>query len=102
LALDEETTTESLVWIGFLAAAVGDADLTALHRGNNQAWRQRITRLVRATEPGWSDQRAATAASALIAMVEGAAALASADPHTYPPEAQVAMLDTTLQALGLA
>jgi hypothetical protein len=28
--------------------------------------------------------------------VEGAAALASADPASYPPAAQVAMLDTTL------
>ena len=41
LALDEETRTESVVWIGFLAAATGDPDLITLHRTNNRAWRRK-------------------------------------------------------------
>lgn len=102
LATDEETIAESTVWIGFLAAAVGDQDLVALHRANNRAWRQRVGKLVRAAAPEWPDDRVATAASSLIAMVEGAAAFGSADPDAYPPGSQAAMLDATLAAFGLA
>jgi AcrR family transcriptional regulator len=100
MALDEESANESVVWTGFLAAAVADEDLISLHRSSNAAWRRRVTRLVRAAgcEP---EARAATVAAALIAMVEGAAALGAADPHAYPPGVQVAMLDTTLAAFGL-
>jgi len=101
LALDAETSTESIVWTGFLAAAVGDNELTALHRTNNQAWRTRVTRLVSAVVPDWPDVRVATTTFALIAMVEGAAALAATDPVAYPPAAQLAMLDATLAAFGL-
>lgn len=102
LALDEQTTAESSVWVGFLAAAVGNEELTALHRRNNRAWRDRIGRLVSAAGPGCPARRAATMTLALIAMVEGAAALGAADPITYPPAAQLAMLDATLTAFGLS
>jgi AcrR family transcriptional regulator len=101
LALDEESTTESRVWVGFLAASVGDEELAAVHRTNNRAWRRRVTRLVSAAAPRWDRRRAATAAFALIALVEGAAALASADPRAYPHVAQRAALDAALAALGL-
>ncbi|MFC0533045.1 TetR family transcriptional regulator C-terminal domain-containing protein [Phytohabitans kaempferiae] len=102
LALDDELRAESTVWVGFLAAAVADDELIAQHRANNQAWRQRISRLVAATAPDWSPGRAAAVASALIALVEGAAVLASGDPAGYPPQAQERMLDDTLAAYGLA
>ncbi|MFC4852589.1 TetR/AcrR family transcriptional regulator [Actinophytocola glycyrrhizae] len=101
MALDEETATESVVWVGFLAATVGDEELAALHRTGNHAWRDRISRLVSAVAPAWPPPRVTTTAFALIAMVEGAAALASADPATYPPRAQRSMLDATLTAFGL-
>jgi AcrR family transcriptional regulator len=101
MALDEETARESVVWVGFLAATVGDDELAAVHHANNQAWRDRISRLVAAVAPAWPSRRVTTTAFALIAMVEGAAALASADPATYPAKAQQAMLDATLTAFGL-
>jgi AcrR family transcriptional regulator len=101
MALAEETAAESIVWMGFLAAAVGDEELLDLHRANNRAWRERVTRLVAAVVPEWPEDRATTVALALIAMVEGAAALASTDPVAYPPATQLAMLDTTLTALNL-
>jgi AcrR family transcriptional regulator len=101
LALDEETAAESVVWTGFLAAAVADEDLVTLHRANNRAWRDRITRLVAAAS-GWGAERAATTALALVALAEGTAALASADPDAYPPPVQQAMLDSTLEAFSLA
>lgn len=101
LALDADTTAESVVWVGFLAAAVGDDELTAQHQANNRAWRERITRLVTAAAPDWPDNQTATTVFALIAMVEGAAALSFTDPAAYPPPAQLAMLDTTLAAFAL-
>lgn len=102
LSLDQETAMESTVWTGFLAAAVGDADLIAVHRANNRSWRDRIARLVGAAAPGWADERVGTTAFALVAMVEGAAALASADPRAYPPAAQMAMLDAALAGFDLS
>ncbi|MFI7672430.1 TetR/AcrR family transcriptional regulator [Actinophytocola sp. NPDC049390] len=101
MALDEETARESVVWVGFLAATVGDEELAALHHANNAAWRDRIGRLVAAVAPTWPTPRVTTTVLALVAMVEGAAALASADPAAYPPEAQEAMLDATLAAFDL-
>jgi TetR/AcrR family transcriptional regulator, transcriptional repressor of bet genes len=101
LSLDDELRTESTIWIGFLAAAVADEELIAQHRANNQAWRQRITRLVAAAAPEWPAERAAAVASTLIALVEGAAALGSGDPAGYPATAQERMLDDTLNAYGL-
>jgi TetR/AcrR family transcriptional repressor of bet genes len=101
MALDEETAAESIVWVGFLAAAVGDDELITLHRTNNKAWRDRVSRLVAAAMPDWRKDRVATTAFALVAMVEGTAALASTDPAAYPPDTQLAMLDATLTAYGL-
>jgi TetR/AcrR family transcriptional repressor of bet genes len=86
LVLDEETASESIVWVGFLAAAVGDDQLMSLHHANNRVWRE---------------ERVTATAFALMAMAEGAAALASTDPDAYPPATQLAMLDTTLAAFGL-
>lgn len=102
LAITEAGTTESVVWIGFLAATVGDSELLELHRVNTRAWRQRILRLVAAAAPSWSPDEVSTAALVLMGMAEGAAALASADPETYSAELQEAALDRTLTALGLS
>ncbi|GAA3612364.1 hypothetical protein GCM10022419_116700 [Nonomuraea rosea] len=101
VALNEESTAESTVWLGFLASAVGDEELTALHHTNSHAWRRRVTRLDSAASPGWPDHHTTTVALALVALVEGTAALASSDPAGYPPATQEAMLDTALIALGL-
>jgi TetR/AcrR family transcriptional regulator, transcriptional repressor of bet genes len=101
LATDPETINESVVWMGFLAAAVADGELIGMHRRNNRAWRERIVRLVTAAAPGWPAERVATVALALIAMAEGAAAFAAADPAAYPAAEQERMLDTALAAYGL-
>jgi TetR/AcrR family transcriptional repressor of bet genes len=102
LATTEAGTVESVVWIGFLAATVGDDELLDLHRVNTRAWRQRIQRLVAAASPSWSADEVSAAALVLMGMAEGAAALASADPETYSAELQEAALDRTLAALGLS
>lgn len=102
LANTEAGTLESVVWIGFLAATVGDAELLELHRVNTRAWRQRILRLVATAAPSWPADQVSTAALVLMGMAEGAAALASADPETYSAELQEAALDRTLAALDLS
>ncbi|MGI5238188.1 TetR family transcriptional regulator C-terminal domain-containing protein [Dactylosporangium sp. CA-139066] len=101
LALDAQRAAESRVWLGFLAAAFTDDDLIGMHRANNRAWRTRIERLVAAAAPQWPAPRVQAAALGLLAMAEGAAALAAADPQAYPPAAQEAMLDLAMEAYGL-
>lgn len=102
MALDEQTRQEAVVWLGFLAAAVADDDLIAEHRRNNRVWRERVERLITAAAPEWTAGRTATVALALIAMTEGVAAYAAADPAAFPPADQERMLDTALIAYGLA
>jgi AcrR family transcriptional regulator len=102
MAIDEQTRQEAIVWMGFLAAAVADDDLIDEHRRNNRAWRERVGRLVAASAPEWTAERVATIALALIAMTEGVAAYAAADPGAFPPVEQERMLDAALAAYGLA
>ncbi|GIF36596.1 TetR family transcriptional regulator [Actinoplanes xinjiangensis] len=101
MALDEQTRQEAIVWMGFLAAAVTDDELIAEHRRNNRAWRERVERLTAAAAPEWTAGRVATVALALIAMTEGVAVYAAADPAAFPPADQERMLDATLTAHGL-
>ncbi|WP_091031610.1 TetR/AcrR family transcriptional regulator [Glycomyces harbinensis] len=102
MALTEDSAQEALVWMGFLAASVGDEELIALHRKNNRAWRDRVARLVAASAPDWPAERADAAVFALVAASEGAAQLACFDPEVYDARAQESMLDATLEALGLS
>ncbi|XVV11993.1 TetR/AcrR family transcriptional regulator [Actinoplanes sp. CA-131856] len=102
LALDAETRHESVVWMGFLAAAVADDELVEMHRANNRAWRARVERLVGEAAPDWPAARVSDAALGLIAMAEGAAAFAAADPAAYPPLAQERMLAAALDAYRLS
>ncbi|MET8040630.1 TetR/AcrR family transcriptional regulator [Micromonospora sp. NPDC005215] len=101
MATDPETTNWSIVWLGFLAAAVADAELIGMHRRNNRAWRQRAERLVAAAAPDWPVDQVGAVALGLIAMTEGVAALAAADPAAYPADEQERMLDAALVAYGL-
>jgi AcrR family transcriptional regulator len=102
MAITDESAQEALVWMGFLAASVGDEALIELHRKNNRAWRDRVARLVRASAPAWPPNRVDTAVFTLISATEGAGQLACFDPETYDTEAQEAMLDQLLDALSLA
>jgi AcrR family transcriptional regulator len=102
MAIDAESMNDSVVWIGFLAAAFADGELIEIHRRNNRLWRQRLERLVGAAAPEWPANRVSTAAVALGAMVEGAAAFAAADPAAYPAALQEELLDATLAAYELA
>jgi len=72
-----------------------------MHRRNNRVWRQRIERMVAAAAGDWPAERVGAVALALIAMAEGVAAFAAADPAAYPAEQQERMLDAALDAYGL-
>jgi AcrR family transcriptional regulator len=102
MAVDEQTRQEAIVWMGFLAAAVADDELITEHRRNNRVWRERVERLVGDAAPEWTAERVATVALALIAMTEGVAAYAAADPDAFPSADQERMLDAALDAYGLA
>ncbi|XVU24733.1 TetR/AcrR family transcriptional regulator [Actinoplanes sp. CA-054009] len=102
LALDAETRHESVVWMGFLAAAIADDELVEMHRAGNRAWRARVRRLVGAAAPDWDEAEVSDVALGLIAMAEGAAAFAAADPAAYPPLAQERMLAAALEAYQLS
>ncbi|GAA2682925.1 TetR/AcrR family transcriptional regulator [Actinoplanes palleronii] len=101
MSTDEQTRQEAIVWMGFLAAAVADDELIAEHRRNNRSWRTRVERLTAAAAPDWPAPRVATAALALMATAEGAAAFGAADPAAFPARQQVEMLDAALTAFGL-
>ncbi|BCJ42875.1 TetR family transcriptional regulator [Actinoplanes ianthinogenes] len=102
MSTDSQTRQESVVWMGFLAAAVSDESLIAEHRRNNRSWRSRVERLTAAAAPDWPAGRVATVALALIAMAEGTAAFGAADPDAFPATQQVEMLDAALTAFDLA
>jgi AcrR family transcriptional regulator len=101
MSTDEQTRQESVVWMGFLAAAISDDELIAEHRRNNRSWRARVERLTAAAAPDWPAARVSSVALALIAMAEGTAAFGAADPDAFPAAQQVEMLDGALTAFGL-
>jgi AcrR family transcriptional regulator len=87
---------EARVWVGFLAAALADAELAALHRTHNRAFLRRLDGLLAACRPEWPGPHRARAAAALVALVEGLNALATVDPVGYPAGTQRAAIDAAL------
>jgi AcrR family transcriptional regulator len=98
LPTDTATLAEARVWIGFLAAALGDPVLTEHHALKSRAFTDRLTRLLEATTITMDDM-AAVRASALAAAVEGISTLAAGDPQQWPPLRQRAALEVVLDAV---
>jgi TetR/AcrR family transcriptional regulator, transcriptional repressor of bet genes len=103
LTLDDVRAEEARVWIGFLAASVGDPGLRTIHADSNAHWQKRIRRLLTAAAPGATGPRLSEAALSLIALTDGLAALSVADQAAYSPRRQKRILDeaiaTTLHSL---
>ncbi|PRY10751.1 TetR/AcrR family transcriptional regulator [Kineococcus rhizosphaerae] len=99
LSLTDAGSEEGRVWVGFLAAAVTDPELRAVHVSHNRAFVDRVARLVGRCRPELSAARRTQRAVALVAQVEGLNALASADPQTYSPHRQRTAVDGLLDAL---
>ncbi|MFS0729042.1 TetR/AcrR family transcriptional regulator [Curtobacterium sp. 1P10AnD] len=97
LATDADRAAEARVWVGFLAAALGDPVLAERHARNARAFADRLARLIGAATDLPADTCTARAAS-LGAAVEGVTALAAGDPEHWTPERQSAALDVVLRA----
>jgi AcrR family transcriptional regulator len=113
LPTDAEGLTEARVWVGFVAAALGDPVLAERHTAANRSFVARLSRLLEAARgpagtdvdgdagTGDPDGAADTAAraSALVAAIEGIATLTAGDPGAWPAERQHAALAVTLTAV---
>ncbi|MFG1925190.1 TetR/AcrR family transcriptional regulator [Cryptosporangium sp. NPDC048952] len=88
LLLTEEKRDEARVWVGFLAEALADPALAALHTEYNRAFVSRLERLVTAVRPDWDAGRLSNVAKQLVALVEGLNALAAIDAETYDVDTQ--------------
>ena len=97
--LSDDGRDEARVWVGFLAAALADPELAALHTGYNRAFLQRVQRLVGDCRPEWTPHRRAEVARTLVALVEGLNCLAAADGETYSGTAQRAAIDAAVARL---
>lgn len=101
LPTDPEKLAEARVWVGFLAAALGDPVLAERHAVNSRAFATRLERLVTSAHPtGPTD--ASDRSAALAAAVEGIAGLAAGDPERWTPARQRAALDLVIDSTGPA
>ena len=113
LPTDAEGLAEARVWVGFVAAALGDPVLAERHTAANRSFVARLARLLEAArgsagtdvdgDAGTRDPHgaadAAARASALVAAIEGIATLTAGDPAAWPAERQHAALAVTLTAV---
>jgi TetR/AcrR family transcriptional repressor of bet genes len=103
LPTDHERLAEARVWVGFLAAALGDPVLEERHALNSRAFVDRLTRLLEAGDQGDRGDRgdrgdASVRAAALVAAVEGVSSLAAGDPERWPPARQAQTLEFVLES----
>lgn len=99
LSLSERTREEARVRVGFLAAAVSDEGLRALHVDHNRSFVHRVADLVAAGRPDLTRAERTHHAVALVALVEGLNALAAADPVTCSPHRQRGAVERAVRAL---
>ena len=90
---------DARVWLGFLASALGEPELTAVHVAANRDFIARVESLVARALPSAD---AALTATTLIALVEGLNVLATADTERFTPEHQGAAIERVLGALELS
>jgi AcrR family transcriptional regulator len=91
---------EARVWTAFIAAALADPQLTALHNGYHQAFFTRVQRLIATGWPELPAQQRQQHAAAAVALVEGLNTLSALDPETYHPDLQRHAIDHALIALA--
>jgi TetR/AcrR family transcriptional repressor of bet genes len=96
-SLTEEKREEARVWVSFLAAALADPALAALHTAHNTAFLRRVGRLIAECRPDWDDSRCLRTAKSVVALTEGLNALAAVDPVSYPATDQQHAIDVALE-----
>ncbi len=95
LPLDEESRLHWLVTLAFCAQAAGDPELARIQRDAYREFRTQVADLLVAADR--DDGGSARAeAERLIAIVDGLAMQALFDPASWPPDRQLAALETAL------
>ncbi|HET6505041.1 MAG TPA: TetR family transcriptional regulator C-terminal domain-containing protein [Amycolatopsis sp.] len=97
-SIEADKRQEARVWLGYLAAALGEPGLAGRHAQANRAFLARIDRLVARVRPDWDARARTTVSTALVALVEGMNTLAVADDETYSPRTQKRVIDRALRA----
>lgn len=102
LTAGRPTQEETRVWVGFLAAALGDPDIAEHHLNGNRALLRRLEGLIAAVRPDWVNEDAAALASQLAALCEGFNSASILDPVSYPRQMQeqAVKLPSALSALS--
>ncbi|MGH3145769.1 MAG: TetR/AcrR family transcriptional regulator [Rubrobacter sp.] len=102
LPLDEERRRETTVWLALMSASLADPGLSAeLRRRYRRAREATLPEFRSAIEEAAQGEDAEDVADALVAVVDGITVNALADPERYPPGRQLALLQRSLQRLGL-
>lgn len=89
------------IWVGFLAASLGDPVLARRHSAHSHALIDRLARLISAIGD-ISDEESGRRANALAAALEGVSTLAVGDPTWWTTEKQRAAVTLTLEAAVMA
>lgn len=101
LAFGRDGGDEARVWVGFLGSALADEQLADTHRRGNRALLDRMIRLIRGANPALTERAARSAATELVALIEGFNTLATVDPERYGIDLQRGAVDRFLEGLSL-
>jgi AcrR family transcriptional regulator len=106
LALTPEATAMNRVWVSFWDAAIGDPELGARETARYQRWRHKLRPHVEAAlaageipaSPDTDDTEDIVIAAAALA--HGIVVQALFDPHRFPPDRQIQLIDNHLRMLS--
>jgi TetR/AcrR family transcriptional repressor of bet genes len=102
LPLDRERQEEVRVWFAFLGLALTRPALARAQRVTYRAWRDRVAEHLRSAQEAGTlrtDVDGATAAAALVALVDGVAVQAMFEPRRFSAARQLELLDARLAEL---
>lgn len=101
--LDEERRLTSAIWLGFDALAIREPALAEQHRARYRGWREGLAMWLHAAASAGEIPSALDIdlqVDNLTALVLGLGSQALLYPERFPPERQLAMIDTALAALA--
>jgi TetR/AcrR family transcriptional repressor of bet genes len=90
---------DARIWVGYLAAAIGETELTAVHVDAHQQYLDIVARLVRSSRPDWDAERVHVSSVSLVGLATGLAALSAVGPDVYSRETQEASMRSTISAV---
>jgi AcrR family transcriptional regulator len=102
LPVDRERQEEVRVWFAFLGLALTRPALARAQRVTYRAWRDRVAEHLRSAQAAGAlrtDVDCATAAAALVALVDGVAVQAMFEPRRFSAARQLELLEARLAEL---